>query len=427
MACMTFRALLAITALFLAIGTARAAEDTCTKNHYILDFPCQSNVLRDWDWTLTGALSVPRTGHTATLLDDGRVLVAGGHGGSGSSIHASAELFDPATNTWSLAAPMNIPRSSHTAIRLADGRVLVSGNLRPASTSLGIVASAEVYDPRTNAWSVVAAPNVPRAVHTMTLLADGTVLAAGGVDNDDVALRSAETFDPRTGRWEFTAPMITGRFNHTATKLPDGMVLATGGSIDDFFAVAIADAELYDPVARHWMPAARLSVAREWHRATLLRDGRVLIVGGYAHMPVAMDRGAYYTPTSYATVESYGTQGWALARPMQMPRTGHAVAALPAGMVLASGGKDWLATRVEWWSTSASAEIFDPATNGWLLAPPMRVERSMHTATALDDGRVLVTGGFNGSPLAANVANASTEVFGPGQRSSMSVARAGRR
>jgi len=202
-------------------------------------------------WTATRAMSTPRGG-TYTLLPDGKVLVTGGYSPPGGP---SAELYDPISGTWALTGNMITPRFGHTATLLPNGKVLVAGGKIPAdgrvcrseSTPSPVclgdpIASAELYDPQSGAWSATQGMVAPRASHTATLLPDGRVLVAGGEGDASTsagfALASAELYDPASGTWSATASMAAARREHTATLLPDGSVLVAGGA---------PSAELYDP------------------------------------------------------------------------------------------------------------------------------------------------------------------------------------
>ena len=189
-------------------------------------------------WSATGSLANKRSAHTATLLPDGKVLVAGGELGLGSSL-TSAELYDRASGTWTATGSLITARSFFTATLLLDGRVLVAGGRENLNT-----ASAELYDPATGMWTATGQMTSARELHTATLLPSGKVLVTGGNGNA-VFLTSAELYDPATGRWTLTGNMGTGRGSHTATLLTDGKVVVAGGSTG--IGVPIALAELYDP------------------------------------------------------------------------------------------------------------------------------------------------------------------------------------
>ena len=157
--------------------------------------------------------------HTATLLEDGRVLVAAGLGSK------TAELYDPATNTWMPTGSITSNRFSHTATLLKDGRVLVAGGYSyfPGDN---LTASVDLYDPATDTWTAAAPMTQPREQHTATLLEDGKVLVAGGCCGVD---KSAELYDPASDTWKAAATLTSGRSSHTATLLKDGRVLVAGG------------------------------------------------------------------------------------------------------------------------------------------------------------------------------------------------------
>jgi N-acetylneuraminic acid mutarotase len=218
--------------------------------------------------------------HSTTLLRDGRVLVAGGAMGGGlNEILATAEVYAPATNAWSSVGAMTTPRQRHTATLLGDGRVLVAGGVDSSGRA---VNTAEVYEPALNAWLPVGTLATARSGHTATRLGDGSVLVTGGGTN------TAEVFDPATNAWSSVGAMATVRISHTATLLGDGKVLVTGGYREDHGAWdLLATSELYDPATRVFSSAGAMSVDRNMHAAAALGDGKVLVVGGYSGFPYA--------------------------------------------------------------------------------------------------------------------------------------------
>lgn len=261
-----------------------------------------------WDpktgtFTSTGDMTVPRSLHTATTLADGRVLIVGGgdldtSGGEGLPPLASAELFDPATGTFSATGDMADGRLFHTATLLADGRVLIAGG---GAATAQASALAEIYDPQTGTFSSAGALGVARMLHTATRLADGRVLITGGVGASTSelssssaptgALTSAEVFDPVSGSFAPTGDLGVGRAAHTATLLRDGHVLVAGG-MDQISLTAseagassppsasATTAELYDPVAGTFSPTGGMDAKRAFHVAAAMPDGRVLVIGG---------------------------------------------------------------------------------------------------------------------------------------------------
>jgi N-acetylneuraminic acid mutarotase len=215
-----------------------------------------------------------RSQPTATLLLDGKVLVAGGAGFSGGSL-ATAELYDSGTRTWTATGSMTTPRAGHTATLLPDGKVLVAGGY-DANDSF---ASAELYDPRSGTWTATGSMTTGRRYHTATLLPDGMVLVAGGMGagaNLDT-LASAELYDPGTGTWTATGRMITPRVYQKATLLPDGAVLVTGGLGGEGGPTV---AELYHPASGTWTATRKMVSPGQGDSATLLPDGKVLVTGG---------------------------------------------------------------------------------------------------------------------------------------------------
>jgi len=222
-------------------------------------------------WTPTGSMQVPRYDHVAVLLQDGKVLIAGGDVDGASTTTSAAEIYDPATGIFTLTGSMNTARSGPKAVLLLDGRVLVAGG--------GSLASAEVYDPATGMWTAVGSMSISRGgSFTATLLQSGKVLVAGGTGiPGEFSIGSAELFDPASGTFALTGSLNTARQGLTATLLLNGQVLAAGGRLGGF---ALTSAELYNPATGTWAVTASMGTARLAHSATLLPNGQVLVAGG---------------------------------------------------------------------------------------------------------------------------------------------------
>ncbi len=172
---------------------------------------------------------------------------------------------------------MNVARANHSATLLSDGSVLVAGGSNDAGLPL---SSAELYHPASGTWSNTGSMATARSAYTMTLLDDGRVLSAGGFTVGTAEV-TAEIYDPTTGTWSAAAPMITARGRHAAELLRDGRVLVSGGLECRFAGGYCSTAEIYDPVFDGWSVTGSMSVPRAGHSATMLADGRVLVTGGF--------------------------------------------------------------------------------------------------------------------------------------------------
>ena len=279
-------------------------------------------------WNVTGSLNTPRRSYTATLLPDGKVLVAGGENYSGGhfQLFDSAELYDPATGKWNATGRLNGPRSVHAATLLKDGKVLIVGGY---GSDLG----AELYDPQNERWSVTGGLNTPRLYHTATLLKNGKVLVVGPADaffgGEADPLDTAELYDPDTGVWSFTGNLNTALDSHTATLLQNGKVLVLART------AAGSSAELYDPDTGEWNSTGHLNRARFNHTATLLPDGKVLVAGGWSH--VGNEFGYGFTLRSSELYDP-DTETWSFAGDFNTPRASHTATILPDGKPLLVGG-----------------------------------------------------------------------------------------
>lgn len=344
-------------------------------------------------WLTNSPMSTARQGHTATLLQNGKILAAGGF--TGTNIVNTAELYDPANGTWTPIGSMNVPRYGHTATLLENGKVLVAGGF-----NTDYLTSAELYDPATGTWALTRQLNVGRFAFTATLLLDGKVLVAGG-SSSNTNTPTAELYDPTTGSWTQTGNLQDGRVEHTATLLPDGRVLVAGGAgnpidFDPDTHDTLSSMEVYDPSLGTWSPTGPLMQARLAHTATLLPNGLVIFTGGSSAGPGSYSSTELYDPATGMT---------ALAAPMNSGRAGHSATLLPNGTVIAIGGEITPGINV-----TNSVEIYDPAAGSWSLTDSLTTAREVHTATLLPGGEVVVTGGVTNANY---LSTSSTELYDP--------------
>ncbi|WP_187323575.1 kelch repeat-containing protein [Stigmatella aurantiaca] len=335
-------------------------------------------------WKSASPLPSGRTKHSATLLADGRVLVAGGASSAGWT--DSAALYSPATGTWAATASMSVKRYGHGSNLLNSGEVFVTGGQNNGVT----LASTERYDATSGTWSAAASMAVARFRHTVTVLNDGRLLVAGGVDGT-MGLTSTELYNPLLGTWAPGPSMSTRRYGHTATLLPDGRVLVAGGHTG---GQALATAEVYNPATNSWTGTGTMGSRHYGHAAALLPDGRVLAVSGLTPSGVHTPITELYDPT---------TGVWTATGSLATARSEFSLAALPSGRVLVLGGTDGTAI-------TPTVESYNVATGTWTQAPAMGTARRNLTATVLLEGRILVSGGQED---ASTVSLASSELFTP--------------
>jgi len=277
-------------------------------------------------WSPAGGMGGGRWDHTSTRLPDGRILIVGGQSAATFSSPAlsTAFLYDPSTKTWTQTGSMINPRFRHSATLLPSGKVLVAGGATTTSVS---IATAEVWDPMTGLWTATANPMATaRSLHTATLLQNGTVLVVGG---GTITTPNCDIYDPSTNSWTPTNPLPVGRYSHTATLLGNGQVLIIGGK--QSASSMLSDVELYDPASAMWTQETPLGTARGGHTTTLLSNGKFLVAGGTS------PNGAF-TSTSQ-TAEIYDPNG---STPPTIPlltgRSGHTAALLKDGRVMLVGG-----------------------------------------------------------------------------------------
>jgi hypothetical protein len=338
----------------------------------------------DWELSfvmLDTELTHARVGHTATLLPDGRVLIVGGLDVTSRPL-ATAELWDAATDSFLPTGAMERPRSGHTATLLSDGRVLIVGGDDPEGFGRG--RSAELWDPATETFSPAGEMAMTREGHSATLMPDGVVLIVGGTLSVGVDREQRDFRRPTTEVWDPVSETFTPVDEHlplgpmhTATLVDDNTLLFTGGigSASSWVAYIALPVTL----------SGSLMEAREGHTATRLLDGSVLLIGGHGIDTSASSEIWTMDEEMWTMDHKVPTRVGGQLAVDRGP--GHTATLLPDGRVLIVGGFSggWLPT--------AAAEIsdrfgfsFGPA--GLLVSP-----RSYHTATLLPDGRVLVIGG----------------------------------
>lgn len=284
-------------------------------------------------------------GDTVTTLGDGRVLVVGDFSIPGH--WNGAQVYDPTEDAWESTAYLADKRRWHTSTLLLDGRVLVTGGQERSGR---VLHTAELFDPANNSWTSTSAMLHARAFHTSTLLDDGRVLVIGGRRGDLETLSSAEIYDPDTQIWRLAESMSEPRYSPSLSVLHDGRVLVTGGSDTDASSVSVPKtAEIYDPLSNRWAQAEQFGTNRAGHSATVLMDGRVLVVGGGLGSDIV--QAEIYDPEMDA---------WSSAGTTALARTGHSAAVMSDGRVIVAGG----------WSGGSSAghlvEIYDPRVGTWL-------------------------------------------------------------
>jgi hypothetical protein len=362
----------------------------------------------------TASLNTSRYQHSATLLNDGTVLVAGGINCSsvGScSYLSSSEIYNPNsesfTNTGSLATARTAP-----AVLLGNGKVLIAGGYScDASGNCASLQSAEIYNPASGTFSTVGNMTVARSGHTATLLGNGKVLIAAGETCSSATscttLSAAEVYDPVAGTFTATGSLNAARFNASAILLTSGQVLIAGG-FDGTNYPAVA--ELYNPLAGTFSTTGSLNTARENATATLFDNAVVLIAGG----STCASPGC---PT--ATTEEYDTNGYFYYTTyptgnMTVARFDQTATLLTNGQVLLAGGYDSCTTSC---TSDSTTEVFSPYSSTFTASHNLSAGRSGHTATLLTDGSVLLAGGINNG-----VTLSSTDSYQPSSLSPSQVA-----
>lgn len=292
-------------------------------------------------------------------------------------------------------------RSWHTATLLADGTVLVAGG---AGAGRPAINSCELYHPPTGQWTPSGGLLRARGQHTAAVLADGRVLVAGGRDPDFNLCTTAEVYDPAMHRWTATINHPAARTGHTATLLEDGRVLIAGGYDD----AGVSSAELYNPVTNRWTPTGSLPLARHHHSAIKLTDGRILVMGGADRGIADGEGGQYDMGETYAAA----TGSWTASHFI------HPLLYDASLTVLANGDLFLIGGFLSDGTSLANATVYNPLNGSGESSWTGRLVegRSGHTATLLADGRVLVTGGGHFEGLRGTQILNSMELYNPATR-----------
>jgi hypothetical protein len=384
-------------------------------------------------FTTTSSMTAARNWHTATLLNDGTVLIAGGLSTYNvlTSALNTAEIYDTKTGIFTATnGPMNSQHAYHTATLLNNGKVLIAGGVD--STGL-TTASAELYDPVAKTFTALSGLVNGRDQHTATLLGDGTVLIAGGFENFVGSLTSAEIYDPTANT--FTSIILPGgqpstlsdpRYGHTATLLNNGMVLFAGG----FNVQELNSAELYDPTYQtftythnNFGAQTTMNSPRFLHTATLLNTGQVLIAAGTVNAgvaPMPSNSAELYDPVAETFTYTNDVNNTGNQTTLNLARYFHTATLLNNGLVLIVGGQiDPNGTP------TPTAELFDPNAQTFTFTMDnnsnqtnLTNARHVQTSTLLDDGTVLIAGGVVSSQIPAPdpsylSATATAELYGP--------------
>ncbi len=327
-----------------------------------------------------GNLVHERRFHTATLMADGKVLVAGGLNTNNCPDASDlAELYDPASRSFAPSSSMTSPRYNQTATLLQNGKVLITGgnsfNFECSDQNgSGKVTSAELYDPSSGSFTPTGSMNEARGGHTATLLPSGKVLIVGG--NDVGGLATAEVYDPATGTFTPTANMPEAPIGQTATLLLDGKVLIAGG-ISGSSGSSLATTELYDPLTGAFTVSGTMTTPRAGHTATLLPDGKVLVTGGFPDSTgVGTDTAEIYDPAKASFL--------ATNKAMVVARWGHTATLLPDGTLLLFGGQSL---------DSLVAETYSPSDGSFSAVGVVDSNGTGHSATLLKNGSVLIIEG----------------------------------
>ena len=340
-----------------------------------LKFP----VVIDPTWSSTGNMASPREEYTVTLLNSGKVLIAGGDDGSVDL--AKCELYDSASGNWTATGSMGLARSRHTSTLLNNGTVLVTGGSGSKF--------CEIYDATNGTWSNTVSMATGRVAHTASLLPSGQVLVAGGYDGS--ALASCEVFDPTIPSWTSTGMLANARWVHTTTLLNNGNILVAGGLSSS--NNSLSSCEIFDQSSGTWTSTGGLVSTRDTHVSVLLSNGNVLATGG---------RRTAIGPVTSCEIFDVPSGTWSSTGAMATERAVHSAVPLGNGHVLVAGGQSLSGTL-------ALCEVYDSITGNWTSIAGMSVPREQYNCVVLSNGNILAAGGY----YIPNHITSLCEVFDP--------------
>jgi N-acetylneuraminic acid mutarotase len=328
-------------------------------------------------WALTGSMNSQHWFTALIKLQDGRAMTM-----SGGAIFSASEIYEPATGQWVLQDNVNLGRDQFNPVLLNNGKVLIAGGqTTPGDTT----NTAELFDPSTGHWSYTTSMNVPRRASLLVKLLDGRVMAIGGMGTQggDQHMVQSEIYDPTTAQWSFSGTLnvlrgsgLGSAADGGAILLNDGRVLATGSLIED-----TTTAEIYDPATGQWGLTGSMHYPSRDRHLVKLGDGRILAIGG--------DKAG----EELATVEIFDptTETWTETGSLHYQRGGGFGAVLLSdGRVLIAGGQQNAnATPV------MQSEIYDPTTGQWSIDATVNHHHIGGNMVMLDNGKVLIAGGFD--------------------------------
>lgn len=276
--------------------------------------------------TAAPSFSAKRSGHSATLLLDGSVLVIGGHADDdetdGPNAFDTTEIYDPQVGTFSPGPKLSTKRNSHAASLLPDGSVLVAGGLDENENTLN---TTEIYSPTTKSFAPGPSLSTKRYGHSASHLLDG-VLVVGGMDENNNKLNTTEFYSTSTKSFSPGPSLATKRTHHTTSSLPNGSVLVAGGQDEDWGGLNTT--EIYSPSTKCFSLGPPLSTERQYHSASPLPDGSVLMAGGMS----------FGSPVNTTEIYSPPTKSFSPGPPLSAERHCHSASLLPDGSLLMAGG-----------------------------------------------------------------------------------------